>query len=73
MDAKRQGEIAIKLVEDQMRQGGIHFSPHYGRELGQLSARTGIPIAELQEFLRPIVMGILEQALGQNRQTRVGA
>ena len=56
MNVERQGEIAIKLVEDQMQQGGIHFPPHYPRELENLSARTGISIVELQGFLRPIAL-----------------
>ena len=63
MDAKRQGEIALKLVKYQMRKEGIRFSNDHTRELGSLAANIGVSLADLKEFMRPLAQEILDEAL----------
>jgi len=64
MDEKRQGEIALALLKDRARREGIRFAG-LKRELGNVAQRTGIPLAELEEFVRLTIGELVEESLGK--------
>ena len=65
MNEKRKGEIALAIVKYRLNQEGIRLTPGIGKELGNVSQKTGIPQDELKEFGRILVEEFLEEAFGK--------
>jgi len=61
MDEKRKGEIALILLEYILLQKGITFSKNTLRNMGNVAKETGIPLEELKEFSKPIILGAIEK------------
>ena len=61
MDAKRQGEIAVKYVKYYMRKEGIQFSLNSIRRF--CAEEIGISVEELKDFIRPLAQEVLDEAL----------
>lgn len=64
MDEKRMGEIALVLLKDQSRQEGIRLAG-IRRKLGNTARRTGIPISEIEEFVRVAISDMVEESLSR--------
>jgi K+-transporting ATPase c subunit len=67
MDEKRKGEIAAALVEywGSCPDTDIRPGPNHEEELDNIAKSTGIPVAELKEFLRAILEETLEEIFGK--------
>lgn len=62
MDAIRQGEIALLLLKDKIRQSGIKLSLNTRREIGNTAKTIGISLEEATEFSEILVRGLVEEA-----------
>ena len=61
MDAKQQGEIAVKMVRYFLRQRGVTLGEHSKREIGNIAKGAGVRIEALEEFMRPLVQELLDE------------
>lgn len=59
MDKSRMGEIALLLIEEKVKRAGITLKVFSPREMGNISARTEIPVDELREFILSLVEKLL--------------
>jgi len=62
MDKQREGEIALAILQDQVMEEGLKLAG-LKRRLGNIAARTGIPIEELKQFVRLGVNELIEKVL----------
>jgi hypothetical protein len=68
LSQQRMGEIALALLMLKMeRDGGIKIGPDLRRELGEVSKKTDIPLGELEEFSKEILIRFIGKAYPENR------
>jgi hypothetical protein len=68
MDPKRQGEIALLLVKQQLREEGVRLTPNFRREVGNKAKAIYISIEELMEFTELIVRELVEETFAKTNQ-----
>ena len=64
MDEKRLGEIALKIVKQQLRKVGLR-GENFNREMGNAAKDIGIPKDELRSFYESLLPEILGEMLGR--------
>lgn len=63
MSEKRMGEIALAvLIAKMTAEGGVKIGPELRRNLGQISKDTDIPIEDLEEFSKELVVRFIGKA-----------
>ncbi len=65
MDEKRKGEIALKFVKYLMHKRGVHLTPSFKRELGDIAKAIGVPLEELNRFAKELVQESVEKTFGK--------
>lgn len=69
MDKRRMGEIALALTIDRVREKGFMLKPAaIKKEFGNVSKRTGIPMAELQDFFADIATQLVGEAFNASEE-----
>jgi hypothetical protein len=71
LSEQRKGEIAIAVLMYKMSRDGILVKPGMLRELGDLSKKTGIPIEELEEFSKMILVRLIGRMYGMQHVSLV--
>ncbi len=61
MDKVRKGEIALMMLEEQLRGEGIRLTPKFKREMGNKAKAIGIPIEEFMEFIEELVRAQVDE------------
>ena len=65
MTDQRKLEIATGLLKYILRERGVHLTQNTARELGNAAKAIGVPLAELQEFAKPLVQQLLDEQFGK--------
>ena len=65
MDEKRKGEISLKFLKYSLRQRGVHLTPSFKRELGNIAKEIEVPIEELNRFAKELVQERVEKIFGK--------
>ncbi|MEK9183564.1 MAG: hypothetical protein AAB890_00635 [Patescibacteria group bacterium] len=58
---ERKGEIALAVLKARAKQEGFRIYPGIKRELGNLTKETGIPVDELEEYIREFALELLNE------------
>lgn len=68
MSEVRMGEIALALFFAKVDQdGGVKVSSNFRRELGDMAKKTNIPVGDLEEFYKQILVRAIGRAFGMQR------
>ncbi len=60
MDEKRKGEIAHALFKVTLSKQSIRLDGSQKRELGEIVKATGIPLAEIKEYMHKILSELVD-------------
>jgi hypothetical protein len=62
---QRIGEIAMTiLIEKLEKEGGLTIGSKFHRELGDIAKKIGIPIEELEEFSKEVLVRFIGRTFG---------
>ncbi|MEI6280477.1 MAG: hypothetical protein WCP17_00545 [bacterium] len=61
MEDSRRGEIAVSIIKYLMRKHGVELSQNNMRQMGIVAKETGIPVAEIREFVQPLLEEMLAE------------
>jgi len=64
LSEQRKGEIAIAILMERMARDGMTVKPGLRRELGELSKKTDVPIDELEEFSKMMLVRLIGRMYG---------
>ena len=73
MDPKRQGEIALLLLEALLRRHGIMLSREMMREGTRVAKAVGITLDELKEFAEPMLQKFVSELFSKESKSQGGA
>jgi hypothetical protein len=61
MDSKRMGEIALAILQQQLREDGVRVTPRGLGEKAKQAIKMGIPENEYREFVETMVRAHIDE------------
>lgn len=67
MKKERQGEIAVLILKENIRQKGLNLRPVKKKEFRKKARRLGIPTKEAREFARILIHELVDEFLSPKK------
>lgn len=65
LSKERQGEIALMILKAKLRHEGVRISKDQMRDLGNMAKKIGVSVAELKQFMQPIVQKMVDECFSE--------